>query len=222
MDQSLDRDNFYDNYETTNVRGRVATNNNNISTTLQAPPTIDRDQQQPKQTKQEDFKFIFEDREVDEKFLHKFEVISILKGNLDPLTQYVDEIAYKSLDYKMKDHPDPTIGKLLKIQQLGIQYLLFLQELQKKKAQVNQQFSFYEKENIEKLKTFKQKQEAKLKELERKNDHAEYMINIYEEKLKKIRLSKKSNMGASNNLTGNNRNKNEISNAIGSQYESGF
>ncbi|CDW75591.1 UNKNOWN [Stylonychia lemnae] len=138
--------------------------------------------------------FMFEDREVDERFLHKLEVIGVLRGNLDPLTQYVDEIAYKNLDYKMRDHPDPTVGKMIKIQQLGVQYLLFLQELQKKKAEIHSQYSNYEKENAAKLKLFKKKQDEKIKDLERKNDHAEYMINIYEEKLKKLRHIKKASI----------------------------
>ncbi len=58
--------------------------------------------------------YIFEDREVDERFLHKFEIIAILRGDLDPLTQYIDEIAYKNLDYKLVDHPDLATAKILK------------------------------------------------------------------------------------------------------------
>ena len=33
----------------------------------------------------DNFKFIFEDSEVDQRFLHSFEVLSVLKGNLDPI-----------------------------------------------------------------------------------------------------------------------------------------
>lgn len=51
---------------------------------------------QTKEPRKEDFsiyvvyyfliEYIFEDKEVDEKFLHKFEIIAILRGDLDPLT----------------------------------------------------------------------------------------------------------------------------------------
>jgi hypothetical protein len=47
-------------------------------------------------------------------------VLSILKGNLDPLQFYMDEVAYKNLDYKMSELDDPQIGKLVKLQQLGV------------------------------------------------------------------------------------------------------
>lgn len=57
----------------------------------------------------------------------------------------------------MRDHPDPTVGKMLKMQQMGVQYLLFLQELTKKKSQLNQQYSEYEKANADKLRLFKKK-----------------------------------------------------------------
>ena len=48
-----------------------------------------------------------EDKDVDESFLRRFEILSVLKGNLDPINEYLDEVAYKNLDYKMADHPDP-------------------------------------------------------------------------------------------------------------------
>ena len=47
------------------------------------------------------FEFIFEDKELEEGELHKFEVLSILKGNLDPLQFYQDKLAYNNLDYKL-------------------------------------------------------------------------------------------------------------------------
>lgn len=47
------------------------------------------------------FEFIFEDKELEEGELHKFEVLSILKGNLDPLQFYQDKVAYNNLDYKL-------------------------------------------------------------------------------------------------------------------------
>ena len=47
------------------------------------------------------FVFIFEDKELEEGELHKFEVLSILKGNLDPLQFYQDKVAYNNLDYKL-------------------------------------------------------------------------------------------------------------------------
>ena len=68
----------------------------------------------------ESFQFIFEDKELDEGELHQFEVLSILKGNLDPLQFYQDKIAYKNLDYKLVTiDTDPVsaaqVGKLLRI-----------------------------------------------------------------------------------------------------------
>ena len=45
--------------------------------------------------------FILDNCEVDEQFLHKFEILSVLKGDFGPIDQYMDEIAYKNLDYKL-------------------------------------------------------------------------------------------------------------------------
>ena len=55
---------------------------------------------------------------------------------MDPVTEYLDSLAYTNLDYKLSEHPDPTVGKLLKLQQMGAQYLVYLQELTKKKADI--------------------------------------------------------------------------------------
>jgi hypothetical protein len=74
------------------------------------------------------------------------------------------------LDYKLTEHPDPQVGKLLKTQQLGIQYLLYLQELAKKRALLYAQESAKEREMIVKLKEIKKKQENKIKELEKRVD----------------------------------------------------
>ena len=78
---------------------------------------------------------MLEDRELEEGELHKFEVLSILKGNLDPLEYFTHEVAYKNLDYKMTG-VDAQVGKLIKLQQLGVQYLLFRQKLNHRKANV--------------------------------------------------------------------------------------
>ena len=45
--------------------------------------------------------FILENQQVNEKFLADFEILSVLKGDLEPIDQYMDEIAYKNLDYKL-------------------------------------------------------------------------------------------------------------------------
>ena len=58
---------------------------------------------------------MLEDREVEEGELHKFEVLSILKGNLDPLEYFTHEVAFKNLDYKMGGNIDPQVGKLIKL-----------------------------------------------------------------------------------------------------------
>ena len=71
---------------------------------------------------------------MDEGQLHSFEVLQILKGDLDPLNLYMDEVAYTNLDYKMVDMQDPCIGKLIKIQQLGVQYLKYKLTLNQRKA----------------------------------------------------------------------------------------
>ena len=63
----------------------------------------------------DEFNFILDDKEMDEGQLHSFEVLQILKGDLDPLNLYMDDIAYTNLDYKMVDLQDPQVGKLIKI-----------------------------------------------------------------------------------------------------------
>ena len=70
---------------------------------------------------------------------------------------------------------------------MGVQYLLYLQSLAKKRSDTHYVYTQYEKENCQKLREFKRKQEAKLKDLERKIDHADYLISAYDQKLKKIR-----------------------------------
>ena len=45
--------------------------------------------------------FILENSEVNEQFLRDFEILSVLKGDLEPIDQYMDEVAYKNLDYKL-------------------------------------------------------------------------------------------------------------------------
>ena len=63
------------------------------------------------------FDFIFEDVEVDEQFLRDFEIMNVLKGDFDPIDQYLEEIAYKNLDYKLAQHSKShKMRKLLKVQ----------------------------------------------------------------------------------------------------------
>ena len=77
--------------------------------------------------------------------------------------------------------------------------MLFLQELAKKKAEIYAQYGVYEKGNRDKLGEFRGKQEDKIKELERKRDHAEYMIHMYEDRLKKLRTTRKmATIGSTN------------------------
>lgn len=49
----------------------------------------------------QDFDFILENGKVDERFLNKFEILSVLRGDFDPINSYMDEICYKNLDYKL-------------------------------------------------------------------------------------------------------------------------
>jgi len=77
------------------------------------------------------------------------------------------------------------VAKALKMQQMGVQYLLYLQELAKKQRDTKLVYSKYERDNAEKLKEFKSKQEEKLADLQRKNEHLDYLIWMHDEKLKK-------------------------------------
>ena len=48
-----------------------------------------------------DFDFILENANVNENFLHNFEILGVLKGNMEPVDEYLEEIAYKNLDHKL-------------------------------------------------------------------------------------------------------------------------
>lgn len=54
--------------------------------------------------------------EFDESQLHKYEILSILKGNLEPLQSYQDDFIYKNIDYKLSEHPNLSVAKLIKLQ----------------------------------------------------------------------------------------------------------
>ena len=82
---------------------------------------------------------------------------------MDPITEYLDSLAYTSLDYKMAQHPDPAVGKLLKIQQMGAQYMLYMQELAKKRAAIYAAEAEKERGFLEKMRELKKKQEKKIK-----------------------------------------------------------
>ena len=63
------------------------------------------------------FEFILENSKVDEEHLNKFEILGLLQGNLEPLDTYLDEYAYKNIDYKINSHKKADqIRKLLKVQ----------------------------------------------------------------------------------------------------------
>ena len=63
-----------------------------------------------------DFDFILENANVNENFLHNFEILGVLKGNMEPVDEYLEEIAYKNLDYKLNSHQKADqIRKILKI-----------------------------------------------------------------------------------------------------------
>jgi hypothetical protein len=69
----------------------------------------------------------------------------------------MDALAYTNLDYKMSQHPDPVVGKLIKTQQAGAQYLLFLTELAKKRATLYASEAEKERLNIAKMRELKKK-----------------------------------------------------------------
>ena len=63
-----------------------------------------------------DFDFILENANVNENFLHNFEILGVLKGNMEPVDEYLEEIAYKNLDHKLNSHQKADqIRKILKI-----------------------------------------------------------------------------------------------------------
>ena len=84
------------------------------------------------------FQFMFDDKELEEGELSKFEVLSILKGNLDPLQHYSECTAYTNLSYKLAEHPNPVdsvlIGKVLRLQQMAVQLLRYKLELNLRKT----------------------------------------------------------------------------------------
>jgi len=75
----------------------------------------------------------------------------------------------------VSQHPDPAVGKALKIQQMGVQYLLFLQELARKRAEVYARETEKERTSIQYMKELKRKQELKIRELEARNRNSEYL-----------------------------------------------
>ena len=72
------------------------------------------------------FDFILENTNVNEEHLSQFEILGLLQGNLQPIDTYLEEYAYKNLDYKINSHKKADqIRKILKVQQCGIQLLNF-------------------------------------------------------------------------------------------------
>ena len=62
----------------------------------------------------EEFEFMFDDScDLEEGELRDVEVLQILKGDLDPIHTYSEELAYKNLDFKMPDNPN--VGKMIKL-----------------------------------------------------------------------------------------------------------
>ena len=58
---------------------------------------------------------MFDDNcDLEEGELSDVEVLQILKGDLDPIHTYAEDLAYKNMDYKMPD--DPQVGKMIKLQ----------------------------------------------------------------------------------------------------------
>ena len=99
-----------------------------------------------------------ENGKVDESFLMDFEILQILQGgDFSPIDQYLEQIAYKNLDYKLMAHKQaPLIGKLLKIQQLGSQLLNFKMRSNGQKAQLLHSYIQYERQQELKLKALRE------------------------------------------------------------------
>ena len=61
--------------------------------------------------------FILENTKVDESFLQDIEVLSVLKGDFEPIDKYLDHVAYKNLDYKLNSLKEAhNLRKILKVQ----------------------------------------------------------------------------------------------------------
>ena len=54
-----------------------------------------------------------ETNDMEDGELSGIEVLQILKGDLDPIHSYAEELAYKNLDFKMP--ADPQVGKMIKL-----------------------------------------------------------------------------------------------------------
>ena len=65
-----------------------------------------------------DLTFLFEKGGADLTFLKHFEVLSVLKGNLAPISSYIDRAAFKSLVENFP-YQDETNHKLQRLMQMG-------------------------------------------------------------------------------------------------------
>ncbi|CAI2382918.1 unnamed protein product [Moneuplotes crassus] len=122
-------------------------------------------EEQPDSSKE--FQFVFEDDSADLLFLKQFEILSVLKGDLQPILQFLDNATFSDVKENFPYQDEESL-KLIKIMQMGIQYSLFTQKVLKKKAELCSQYALYEDLNYEKLKEFSKKQRRKIAELKKR------------------------------------------------------
>mmetsp|Transcript_9067 Transcript_9067/g.10260 ORF Transcript_9067/g.10260 Transcript_9067/m.10260 type:complete len:95 (+) Transcript_9067:19-303(+) len=82
-----------------------------------------------------EFKFVFEEDSADLQFLKHFEVLSVLKGDLQPIMQFVDNTTYSEVKENFPYQDEETL-KLIKLIQMGMQYSIFTQKVLRKKAEL--------------------------------------------------------------------------------------
>ena len=74
---------------------------------------------------------------------------------------------------------------------MGAQYMLYMQELAKKRAAIYAAEADKERDFLEKMRELKKKQDKKIKQLEERVENEEYLVHLHDERLKKVRTAKK-------------------------------
>ena len=74
---------------------------------------------------------------------------------------------------------------------MGVQYMLYMQELGKKRAAIYAAETEKERAFLEQMRELKKKQEKKIKQLEERVENEEYLVHLHDERLKKVRTAKK-------------------------------
>ena len=107
------------------------------------------------------FSFKFHDASADLLYLKNFEILDVLKGDLDPILEFANRTCFDSVQQNFPYQEEDTM-KAFRLLQMGAQYLvsndlLYTQQVAKKKAEMATAYTEYEKENYDKLKEFSEK-----------------------------------------------------------------